>query len=473
MRAEPLTERCGLNDADRVQLEACGVGLEEARRQLALLRDPPPKTRLARPARLGDGILPLPRGAEAERLAGKGRSASRAGRLIRFVPASGAAARLFAELRTARAAGFPPSHPVLVRFENARTCLPFDCEPEVLLDHYGDAPKALVPFHRYPDGERRTALEEHLVEAAAVTGGRGSAAVHFSVAVRHRPAFEALLADRLPVLERRLGCRFDVTLSHQSPATDSIAVDAAGEPFRIADDPSAPLLVRPGGHGALLGNLQSLADRGFELAAIKNIDNVQPEQDQGAAAGAMRILAGMAQELAEGSRRPARVCGVVRTTTSAGGGPFWVHDARPEVFCGIHPESLPEAPAETSGNSGVPGEPRLQIVETSQVDLEDARQAAILAESTHFNPVFLVCAVRAPDGAAYRLEDHVDHDTSFIVQKSHDGRELTALERPGLWNGSMAGWKTRFVEVPGQVYTPVKSVFDLAGADHQCGAEDR
>ncbi len=446
-RAAPLTDRDGLRAADRDQLEARGIGVEEARRQLALLRDPPPKTRLARPARIGDGILPMPEGAEADGLTEDGRSAALAGRLIRFVPASGAASRLFAELRTAQAAGYPANDPVLARFESARPCLPFDCDPTELLDRYGDAPKALIPFHRYADGERRTALEEHLVEAAALMGGRGSAAIHFSVAVRHRPAFEALLDDRLPVLERRLGCRFDVTLSHQSPATDSIAVDADGRPFRIADDPAAPLLVRPGGHGALLGNLQSLGDRGFELIGVKNIDNVQPEEAQGASVRAMRILAGMARELARGSDCPARVCGVVPAVGTAGGGPFWVH--------------------ETSGASGTLGGLRLQIVETSQIDLEDAEQAAILARSTHFNPVFLVCAALAPGGGAYRLEDYVDPGASFIVRKSHGGRELTALERPGLWNGAMAGWETRFVELPGEVYTPVKSVFDLAGAEHE------
>ncbi len=448
-RAEPLTDRDGLSIADRDQLEARGIGVEEARRQLALLRDPPPKTKLARPARIGDGILPLPEGAEADRLAEEGRSAARAGRLIRFVPASGAASRLFAELRTAEAAGYPANDPVLARFENARPCLPFDCDPTELLDRYGDAPKALIPFHRYADGEQRTALEEHLVEAAALMGGLGSAAIHFSVGVRHRPAFEALLDDRLPVLERRLGCRFDVTLSHQSPATDSIAVDADGRPFRIADDPAAPLLVRPGGHGALLGSLQSLADRGFELIGVKNIDNVQPEKAQGASVLAMQVLAGMARELARGSGRPARVCGVVPATGSAGGGPFWVH--------------------ETSGASGTLGGLRLQIVETSQIDLEDGEQMAILDQSTHFNPVFLVCAALAPGGGSYRLEDYVDHNASFIVRKSHGGRKLTALERPGLWNGSMAGWETRFVGLPGEVYTPVKTVFDLAGGEHQCG----
>ena len=444
---EPAPDVDGLRTADHEQLEAHGIGVGEARRQLALLRDPPPKTKLVRPAVIGDGIFPLPRGAEAVRLAEEGRSAARAGRLIRFVPASGAASRLFAELRRARAGGFAATDPVLTRFEKARRHLPFDCGPSELLDRYGDAPKALIPFHGYADGEKRTALEEHLVEAAALVGGSGSVALHFSVAVHHRPAFEAHLGDRLPVLERRRGCRFDVTLSHQSPATDSIAVDVDGAPFRVADVPDAPLLVRPGGHGALLGNLQSLADRGFELIALKNIDNVQPEPAQGAAVRAMGILAGMARELARRSERPARICGVVPAVGTAGGGPFWVQEAH--------------------GASGTSGETRLQIVETSQLDLGDGEQAAILARSTHFNPVFLVCAALSPGGDAYRLEDYVDHDTSFIVRKSHGGRELTALERPGLWNGSMAGWETRFVELSGDVYTPVKTVFDLAGAEHQ------
>ena len=293
----------------------------------------------------------------------------------------------------------------------------------------------------------RTALEEHLVEAAAVLGGGGSAALHFSIASEHRPAFEGLLRDRLPALERRCGCRFQVTLSHQSPATDSIALDERNRPFRLVDDPAAPLLVRPGGHGALLRNLQQLADEGFELIAIKNIDNMQPEPFQGPAVRALRVLAGMARELARNSDRPSRVCGVVPTLGTAGGGPFWVRDG--------------------SGDVG------LQIVETSQIDMDDAEQSAILGRATHFNPVFLVCAVRDPGGDPYRLENYVDHAASFLVHKSHGGRPLFSLERPGLWNGSMAGWKTRFVDLPGEVYTPVKTVFDLAGAEHRYGEDDR
>ncbi len=435
-----------LRAADREQLEAHGIGVEEARRQLAILRDPPPKALLVRPALLGDGIDPLPAGSEADRLAEAGRAAASSGRLVRFVPASGAASRLFAELKAAAAAG-ARDDPVLGRFEKVRRHLPFDAAAGAAetLERYGDTPKALIPFHRYPGGEVRTALEEHLVEAAAVLGdGGGLAALHFSVASGHRPAFEALLAERLPALERRCGCRFEIALSRQSPATDSIALSERGAPFRLADDPASPLLVRPGGHGALLRNLQGLADRGYELIAMKNIDNMQPEPFQGPAVSALRILAGMALELARSAGRPSRVCGVVPTLGTAGGGPFWVREASGEVG--------------------------LQIVETAQMDMEDAEQSAILGRSTHFNPVFMVCAVLAPGGEPYRLEDYVDHAASFLVDKSHGGRPLTALERPGLWNGSMARWKTRFVDLPAEVYTPVKTVFDLAGEEHQCPA---
>ncbi len=442
----PTAVEDDLRAADREQLEAHGIGVDEARRQLAILRDPPPKARLVRPALLGDGIDPLPAGSEADRLSEAGRAAASSGRLVRFVPASGAASRLFAELKAA-AAGGAPDDPVLGRFEKARRHLPFDAAAGAAetLERYGDTPKALIPFHRYPGGEVRTALEEHLVEAAAVLGeGGGLAALHFSVASRHRPAFEALLAERLPALERRCGCRFEIALSHQSPATDSIALGERGGPFRLADDPASPLLVRPGGHGALVRNLQGLADQGYELIAMKNIDNMQPEPFQGPAVRALRILAGMALELARSAGRPSRVCGVVPTLGTAGGGPFWVRDASGEVG--------------------------LQIVETAQMDMEDAEQSAILDRSTHFNPVFMVCAVLVPGGEPYRLEDYVDHAASFLVDKSHGGRPLTALERPGLWNGSMAGWKTRFVDLPAEVYTPVKTVFDLAGEEHQCPA---
>ena len=442
-----------LHAADREQLEAHGIAVAEARRQLAVLRGPRPAARLVRPATLGDGIDALPTGPEADRMAEAGRAAARSGRLVRFVPASGAASRLFAEIKAAAALG-DLDDTALRRFERARRDLPFDGDAAETLERYGETPKALIPFHRYPDGEVRTALEEHLVEAAAILGdgdgdgdgdgaGDGPARLHFSVARDRRPAFEALLGERLPALERRRGRRFEVTLSHQSPATDSIAVGEDGRPFRLADDPAAPLLVRPGGHGALLRNLQALADQGVQLIVLKNIDNMQPEPRQGPAVRAMRILAGMALELARSSDRPSRVCGVVPTLGTAGGGPFRVRDR--------------------AGGIG------LQIVETAEMDLENPEQRAILGRSTHFNPVFIVCAVQGPGGEPYRLERYVDHAASFLVHKSHGGRPLLALERPGLWNGSMAGWETRFVDLPAAVYTPVKTVFDLAGAEHECG----
>ena len=211
----PTAVEDDLRAADREQLEAHGIGVDEARRQLAILRDPPPKARLVRPALLGDGIDPLPAGSEADRLAEAGRAAASSGRLVRFVPASGAASRLFAELKAAAAAG-APDDPVLGRFEKARRHLPFDAAAGATetLERYGDTPKALIPFHRYPGGEVRTALEEHLVEAAAVLGeGGGLAALQllgrFAApagvrGVACRAVAGARAALRLPLRDRPL-----------------------------------------------------------------------------------------------------------------------------------------------------------------------------------------------------------------------------------------------------------------------------
>ncbi len=441
---DDVGDGCGLTAADRDELEARGIGWEEARRQLARLNEPQRSVELVRPARLGDGIVPMPAEAEGAELADIGRAALRSRRFVRFVPASGAASRLFADLRAALTAGAgEDADGALERFERLELGRLLGADPATVLALHGEAPKAVIPFHLYPDGERRSALEEHLVEAAATVAGAGSGltAVHFTVASSHRSTFDALLAERLPVLERRLGCRFDVTFSEQSPSTDSLAVDAEGRPFRVARSPGASLLLRPGGHGALLGNLQTLFDDGFELVAMKNIDNVQPESRQAEAVGAWHRLAGIALRMAEDSSRPVRVCGVVRRVGDAGGAPFWVR--------------------------GASGAAELQIVEASEVDVDHPEQAAIFDESTHFNPVFLVCAAALPGGGAYRLADYADAERSFLVEKSHDGRPLRSLERPGLWNGSMAGWETRFVELPLAVYTPVKTVFDLAAPAHR------
>jgi hypothetical protein len=291
------------------------------------------------------------------------------------------------------------------------------------------------------------------------------------------------------MLADRLGCRFEVSFSHQRRATDTLAADPAHQPFRLAD---GSLLFRPGGHGALLANLQEMADGGASLVLLKNIDNVVPDRLKPEVTRWQRLLGGLlltlrdrACQLLEGlasdlpdeelieetarfvefdlSRqlppgfgdtspaeqrhllwkaldRPLRVAGVVRNTGEPGGGPFWV-----------------ESPD---------GEVSLQIVETSQIGPEPDQQAA-LAAATHFNPVDVACSLHDHAGRPYDLDRFVDPATVFIAAKSHEGRPLQALERPGLWNGAMAGWNTVFVEIPNATFAPVKTILDLLRPEHQ------
>ncbi len=464
-----------LTDEDRRQIAGHGLTEEEVERQIALFRSPPPPPHLLRPATPGDGIVRIDTRRQGELLT-RWRAAARAGRLMKFVPASGAATRMFEPLQ----AGKPNDEggnlegegdrrrEATRRFlEDIRQFAFFDqlaqaCEARgtslegavasgtfeetlgVLLSPpplglgYQTLPKALIPFHRYADGVR-TPLEEHLREAAqTVRDGAGLCRVHVTVAPEWRGRIEEHVAHVRPAVERAHGVELDVGLSSQDPATDTIAVDEENRPFRLGD---GSLLLRPGGHGALLVNLQ--ATRG-DLVFIKNIDNVQPEGRDAPTLLWKRLLAGClleALERPETRGRPVRVCGVVPVEGEPGGGPFWV--------------------------AGADDEPSLQIVESAQADLADPAQAAIWRASTHFNPVDLVCALRAPDGTPFRLDEWADPAAVFIARKSKDGRVLKALERPGLWNGAMARWRTLFVEVPRETFTPVKTVFDLLRPEHQ------
>ena len=352
---------------------------------------------------------------------------------------------------------------------------------------YQDLPKALIKFHAYGK-ESRTPLEEHLVEAAAYVQDRdGRCQVHLTILPRHRQLFERLLALVQPSLEERFGCRFRVDFSFQHPSTDTLAADADNRPFR---DNRGHLVFRPGGHGALLENLKELQG---DLVYIKNIDNVVPDRlkeptilwkkilggllvdlqeqvhqhlrqlgqnsgDRSALEGAVefarnslalaippRILEwpqDLARDfLARALNRPLRVCGVVENQGEPGGAPFWVQEAD--------------------------GSLSLQIVEKAQADLSDPEQQAVWETATHFNPVDLVCALRDDQGVPYDLSRYVNHEAVFISRKSLEGRELKALELPGLWNGAMARWLTVFVEVPITTFNPVKTVFDLLRPEHQ------
>jgi hypothetical protein len=460
--------------ADHAQLAAAGIAADEARRQLAQLASPPPPARLDRPCVAGDGVERLDAARQAE-LHALGDAARRAGRLLKFVPASGAATRMFRALAAVRlhhpaatashlralgesdadcadAARFVELAPRLALVDAwarrldtapAELCRRLAAEPlgplfASLLDADGfDAaglPKALLPFHRAAEGPR-TAFVEQLVEGLAyLADDGGGARFHFTIP----PGGEARFARELAAARARLApASLAVAFSEQSRATDTLALDEAGRPARGADD---RLLLRPSGHGALLANLEAT---GGDLVLIKNIDNVLPASRHAEIGRWKTILAGRLIEQASRrgrDDRPLRVVGVVPNTGEPGGGPFWVR--------------------------GEDGAARPQIVESSQVDLADAGQRAIWNASTHFNPVDLACALRDRDGRPYRLADFVDPATAFVTRKSEGGRALTVLERPGLWNGAMAGWETLLVEVPGATFAPVKSVLDLARPEH-------
>lgn len=499
-----------LERSDLEQLERVGISRREAERQLALLAAPPPAPRLLRPCRLGDGIRAVDGELESE-LAARGRAAAAAGRLSKFVPASGAASRMFEPLAPALEAGGAAApelvdhldrFPFAGELRQAMRVAGHDLDGCVRAgDHapivrclletpglgFRELPKGLLGFHSYDDGPR-TAFEEHLIESVpCVADAGGVCRLHFTVAESYLDAFGSLLERlREPLLER-YGARFEVTFSVQSPATDTLAVDLEDRPFRLDD---GRLLLRPGGHGALLPNLA-----GFDgdVVLVKNIDNVLPEPRHQEIAHWKHVLAGylvrlqasafellegleaatpssalveagfelLANELgtspppelagaaAEAQRRylvdrldrPLRVCGVVRNEGEPGGGPFWV------------------------GSEG--GRASLQIVERSQIDSGDATQRSIFEAGTHFNPVDLACAPRDRRGRHFDLERFVDPAAVFISSKSQDGRELRALERPGLWNGAMARWNTLFVEVPIATFAPVKTLFDLLRPAHQ------
>jgi hypothetical protein len=350
--------------------------------------------------------------------------------------------------------------------------------------NYGYLPKGLLLFHKYPEGNR-TPVGEHLTEGSYYAMNRDREVnIHFTVSPEHRPFFEALVGARKSAYEMKLDCFFDVSYSEQKPCTNTIAVDMSDEPFREED---GSLLFRPGGHGALIENLN---DVDAEIIFIKNIDNVVPTDSNLMRHSIKKLLAGVlvrlrqrafgyleklekgncsTEELAEMFEftknelciippegglteslpdylkrkldRPFRVCGMVKNVGEPGGGPFIVKNAD--------------------------GTASLQILESAQIDPNDPKAREALKKSSHFNPVDLVCAVKDRKGKKYHLPDYVDKNTGFISKKSKNGKELKALELPGLWNGGMSDWNTIFVEVPISTFNPVKTVNDLLRPEHQ------
>ena len=350
--------------------------------------------------------------------------------------------------------------------------------------NYGSLPKGLLRFHNYPTTER-TPVEEHFAEGAMYANMDGKVRLHFTVSPSHRALFEKLVAEKKPEFEKMFSVEYNITFSEQKQSTDTIAVDADNNPFRE----NGELLFRPGGHGALIENLNDIES---DIVFIKNIDNVVPDRLKADTVTYKKLIAGVLVSLQKQAfeylrlidsgkythaqieeiirfvqqklycrsneikhledcdlviylrkklNRPMRVCGMVKNVGEPGGGPFLAYNSDGTVS--------------------------LQILESSQIDMSDAKAKEMFEKGTHFNPVDLVCAVKNYKGEKFNLPDYVDPATGFISHKSKNGRELKAMELPGLWNGAMSDWNTVFVEVPLITFNPVKTVNDLLRDVHQ------
>lgn len=440
---------------DLEQLEAKGISVAKAEQQLDYFRTGFPALDIVAPASVKHGILAPTKKEQEEYIRIWEDYLKEDHKILKFVPASGAASRMFKNLFQYLEDGEETAF--IQEFLTHIDDFAFGQELEgvtgqdavrYLLEnmHYGDLPKGLLLFHKYRDGARTPALE-HMVEGALYAACNGVVRLHFTVSRQHLPLFRQHIAEHLQAFETKYGVRFDISFSEQLPSTDTIAANPDGTPFR---DKEGKLLFRPGGHGALIENLNW---QDADIVFIKNIDNVVPDRLKKDTVRYKQILAGvlvaeqkrvferlqdpaLTDEERQRLNRPIRVCGVVKNTGEPGGGPFLVRDADGSVSC--------------------------QILESSQIV-----DPALMAQSTHFNPVDLVCAIRDYEGNAFNLPDYVDPQTGFISQKSKDGKELLALELPGLWNGAMAKWNTIFVEVPVSTFNPVKTVNDLLRPQHQ------
>lgn len=455
--------------------------------QLKNFREGFPFLPVTRAASCGDGIRVLD-AAGIEQAAARYDCAKESLRVVKFVPASGAATRMFKDLfefvregrRTAVVGELLANRRRFAFWPELRTIVGDDADERRTVENivaeglrYGETPKGLVSFHRYGD-EVRKAVEEHLVEGAQYAAAGGEVKIHFTVSPEHLTRFEALLAEKIPVYESRFGVKYRISFSVQDPSTDTLAVNPDCTPFRRAD---GRLLFRPAGHGALIGNLGKID---ADIVFVKNIDNVTTDARRGDTVLYKKALAGVLLALQErifeylmalevpGAElepiaafienelcvklpkdygtpllrrvlnRPIRVCGMVRNEGEPGGGPFWV--------------------------AGADGLETLQIAESNQIAPEKRK---LMRSATHFNPVDLVCSFRTSKGGRFDLREFVDPATGFISRKSDGGRELLAQELPGLWNGAMARWNTVFVEVPITTFSPVKVVTDLLRPEHQ------
>ncbi len=494
-----------------------GISEEAVKQQLHRFKKGFPRLEIVRPATLGDGIQKLTR-EEEDHYIQIFEKAMKSGRAMKFVPASGAATRMFKDLiriyqqldtnqqlshtdqkllnhflenlprfafyldlaEVLKRHGYPIQQ--LIKNQEARVILHYLLTPAGL--NYSELPKALLKFHRY-NGVTRTPLEEHLVEGAGyVKDERGTVRIHFTVPPRYRDSIKNFIQQNIPFY-KDYAENFEINYSVQDPATDTIAVDLQNAIVR--DEAGNPLL-RPAGHGALLKNLNELQG---DIIFIKNIDNVVPEFRQDVVIRYKKVLGGYLVDLQskvfqwlntlEKSPTPDNIQGALAFLKDELHLPVpetirdasvekkldyaWSKLNRPIRVCGIV-ENRGEPGGGPFWIKDTSGEISLQIVESAQVDKSDPLQRQIWESSTHFNPTDLVCGVRDYQGNPFDLMQFRDMNTGIITIKYWKGQEIKVLELPGLWNGSMAHWNTIFVEVPLETFNPVKTVFDLLRPEH-------
>ena len=501
---------------DKAFLAKKGISEEKLADQLKQFAEGFPFLKLSAAASIEKGILAPSAEEQAELLAVWDAYVAENHKVVKFVPASGAASRMFKDVFSFVDAAYDvPETSFEKKFFDELPTAAFYADLDdacvklygkdikalltegqfkavakaMLVDeglNYGKLPKGLLKFHKYAEGSR-TPLEEHLVEGALYAkAGDGKVNVHFTVSPEHRALFEKLVAEKAAGYAAQHEATFDISFSEQKSSTDTVAANADNTPFRNAD---GSLLFRPGGHGALIENLNDIDG---DVVFIKNIDNVVPDRLKGDTVTYKKLLAGLLVDLQKQAfaylekldsgkytmdelremlqfvqkrlfcknpetkvledtelaiylrqklNRPMRVCGMVRNVGEPGGGPFLAYNPDGTIS--------------------------LQILESSQIDMADPEKKAMFEQGTHFNPVDLVCAIKNYKGEKFDLPQYVDKATGFISHKSKDGKELKALELPGLWNGAMSDWSTVFVEVPLSTFNPVKTVNDLYREQHQ------
>lgn len=504
-----------LQDLDLRLLEEKGITPEKLAHQLKDLAEGFPFLRIEGPATIGHGITKPTEELEHQSIEIWEKYLESGATILKMTPASGAASRMFKDLFSFLNSGSKTPDTEFMRnfFDNIEDFAFYhrlnremitlygrsietmmkEGQYREIIDHllnvpgmgYGHLPKGLLMFHRVP-GTSRTPLEEHITEGAQYASGKdGKVNLHFTVSQDHLPLFEAKLEEVKAFMEKKYGIKLNVTLSVQKPSTDTVAATLDGEPYRE----DGKLFFRPGGHGALIENLNDLD---ADVIFIKNIDNVVPDALRESTIKFKKVIGGIlvatkmkidryCRELKKGLpseelreemlmflrnvlcvthdnadsmapeaeaeyllskfNRPLRVCGMVKNEGEPGGGPFLCYNPDGTV-----------SP---------------QILESSQIDPKDKEAMKMLHDATHFNPVDLVVATKDFEGKKFNLPDFVDPATGFISEKSREGVVIKALELPGLWNGAMSDWNTIFVEVPADTFNPVKTVNDLLRPSHQ------